>query len=125
MLSFPLDPNDDKLDEFERVNGMDVWIYGLSRVDDLSDITIYRIPPGNFEKEVRLMLVNGHYSLIHDWNKLCGTQGKFKLCNGLAPDSTRKRCPRCMHPFYDEQKYNDHVARKVCSAVRNDKPTQE
>ena len=64
--------------DWERVNGkkVGVYVYQVAHVSLMGAedewITILRRPPANvkFEKDVKLLLYKGHYSLILDFQKL-------------------------------------------------------
>ena len=77
-----------------------------------------------WETEVKLMLIDGHYSLIHDFNRLAGFQGQgYKKCKIIGINNgtnTSYHCHRCGSSFKSTAQLQRHLTNKLCCMTAKD-----
>ena len=92
MLSFPVEL--ENIDAFESANKLGVCVYGFVQTDDSCVIVVYRVPQRPYKDEIKLMLDDGHYSLIKSWSRLqamrSGSMGEMRNANAphASPSTT-------------------------------------
>ena len=106
--------------DWERVNGnkVGVYVYQVAHVSLMGAedewITILRRPPANvkFEKDVKLLLYKGHYSLILDFQKLICRQ--HMSIHSYQGHTATMACHRCLRYFKEKEKLERHLKARNC-----------
>ena len=108
------------LGDWERANGNKVGVYvyhvahvSLMGVED-EWVTILRRPPANikFDKDVKLLLYKGHYSLILDFQKLICRQ--HMSIHSYQGHTATVACHRCLRYFKEKAKLDAHLKARNC-----------
>ena len=107
--------------DWEEANGnrIAIYVYQICRVELLGAgdewVTLLRRPPGHikFEEEVKLLLYQGHYSLVLDFQKLICRQKNMSI-RPYDGHTATMACHRCFRYFKKKEKLEAHLARWDC-----------
>ncbi|OLP75207.1 hypothetical protein AK812_SmicGene45032 [Symbiodinium microadriaticum] len=112
------------IEKFESGNAglVEVYVYQWSSVpwvnDDFEFLMPVRSPSleGRAERTVLLLLHDGHYVLIYDFNKLSSCRSPmFAVSQQANTHDRRNRCHRCMANFKSQEALGRHLSGRVCS----------
>ena len=106
--------------DWEEANGnrIGVYVYQVCHVGLMGAgdewVTLLRRPPGHikFEDEVKLLLYQGHYSLILDFQKLICR--RHMTIHSYGGHTATMACHRCFRYFKQKEKLQAHLARWDC-----------
>ena len=120
MLSFPVEL--ENIDAFESANKLGVCVYGFVQTDDSCVIVAYRVPKRPYKDEIKLMLDDGHYSLIKSWSRL---QAMRSGSMGEMRNTRCKKCPTCLTEYYSPELFAKHIEERRCVKMMQGRPIQQ
>jgi hypothetical protein len=119
MLTFPVQLED--IDAFEATNNLGVFVYGYTQSDNSLIIVVYRAPQKQYKDELKLMLDEGHYSLIKNWSRLQSMRSRS--CEMRDPRC--KKCPTCLTEYYSKELFERHIKERRCVKAMQGRPIQQ